>query len=92
MERINRQYGDQLSPLTRRVAKAYSLASSAYRNEGKAATGIVLREYMKSLAWYPLHGASWRGILRVLMPQLLLDGYRSLRNIIHKASIKAQRR
>jgi glycosyltransferase involved in cell wall biosynthesis len=70
-KRFEDLYGDQLSPMVRRIAKSYALSTKAARNINKQSIYKILKYYIESLYWYPLHAPSWKGIVKALFPQLI---------------------
>lgn len=79
-ERFEREFGQYVGFRARRRAKALHYSHKAYRNESLAPRGAVLADYLRALLWYPPDRFSWRGVLRLLTPRLLVRLYRRLRN------------
>lgn len=79
-DRFDREFGQYVGFWARRRAKALHFSHKAYRNESIAPRGEVLANYLRALLWYPPDRFSWRGVLRMLTPRLLVRFYRRLRN------------
>jgi hypothetical protein len=77
--RFEVKHAGELSLCARRFQKSYMFCNKASRNEGRLPNRVILVDYLKSLYWFPLYVSSWIGIIRIFLPQFLINFYRKFK-------------